>query len=173
MVVGSIASIAYGEPRLTKDIDIVVELPEHAIPRFCASFPAPEFYVSDIAVRDAIKHRIPFNVLHPATGNKIDFVLPRADEWGRLQLARRQQVQLLTDRTGYTARPEDVIIGKMWYYAESEHEKHLRDITGILRLCPQPVDRDDVAAWAAKLGLTEIWQAILNRLEGTSSPTPE
>lgn len=172
MVVGSIASIAYGEPRLTKDIDIVVELPEHKVAAFCAAFPDTDFYVSEIGIRESIRHGIPFNVLHPSTGNKIDFILPRADDWGRLQLARRQPVQLLKDRKAFTARPEDVIISKMLYYAEGEHEKHLRDITGILRLCPYPVDRDDIAAWADKLGVAEIWQAILQRLEGTANSNP-
>ncbi len=48
-VTGSIASIYYGEPRLTNDIDIVVDLPEHSIPELCAAFPAAEFYLSDEA----------------------------------------------------------------------------------------------------------------------------
>ena len=39
LVVGSIAKIAYGEPRFTNDVDIVIDLPSYKIARFCAAFP--------------------------------------------------------------------------------------------------------------------------------------
>lgn len=168
MLVGSFASTAYGEPRFTHDIDIVLDLPLAQVSAFCAAFPAPEFYLSESAVREAVQNRFQFNVLHPATANKIDMILPRADEWGRVQLARRQRIQLLPDRTGMVARPEDVIIGKMIYYAEGGSDKHLRDIAGMLRVSGAQIDRADVEAWAKMLGLTAIWQAVLQRLAETT-----
>jgi hypothetical protein len=164
MLVGSIASTAYGEPRFTQDIDVVVDLTPALIPAFCAAFHAPEFYLSEAAVKDAVQARFQFNVLHPGTGNKLDFILPRTDEWGSVQMQRRQRVQLLQDRAGYAARPEDVIIGKMLYYAEGGSEKHLRDITAILRISGDIVDRNDIQQWATKLGILEVWQAIRERL---------
>jgi predicted nucleotidyltransferase len=167
MLVGSFASIAYGEPRLTQDIDVVVDLPEQLIAQFCSTFPAPEFYLSEAAVRDSLRSRTPFNVLHPSSGNKIDFMPPRDDEWGRVQLNRRQRVRLLADREGYAARPEDVIIGKLWYYSEGGSEKHLRDIAGMLQISSDQIDRDEIARWADKLGFTPIWQAVLGRLSST------
>jgi hypothetical protein len=161
MLVGSFASIAYGEPRLTQDLDIVVDLqPAHVQP-LCAAFAAPEFFVNPQAVEDAVLTRFQFNVLHPGSGNKIDFILPRDDAWGRIQLARRQRVLLLPDREGYTARPEDVILGKLWYYSEGGSDKHLRDILGILRVSGAQVDRAEVQRWADALGLSPIWRAIL------------
>jgi hypothetical protein len=84
MLVGSFASIAYGEPRLTQDIDIVVDLALAQVDAFCAAFPAPEFYLSDKGVREAVQARFQFNVLHPSSGNKIDFILPRTDAWYRI-----------------------------------------------------------------------------------------
>ena len=164
MLVGSFASIAYGEPRLTQDIDIVVDLSVPEVPAFCAAFPSPEFYVSEQAVREAVQGRFQFNVLHPSSGNKIDFILARADAWGRVQMERRQRVRLLENCEGFTARPEDVILGKLWYYAEGGSEKHLRDITGILRISGAAVDRADIGRWAEKLGYSEIWQAVLQKL---------
>ena len=164
MLVGSFASTAYGEPRFTQDIDIVLDLSAAQIPAFCEAFPAPDFYLSEPAVRAAVQSHFQFNVLHPATGNKIDFILPRQDEWGRVQMERRQKLLLLPDCVGVAAKPEDVILGKMLYYAEGGSEKHLRDITGILRLSGGAVDRDDIRQWAEKLGLSEIWQAILQKM---------
>ncbi len=43
-------------------------------------------------------------------------------------------------------------------------EKHLRDITGILKINGDSVDRDYISDWAKRLGLTEIWDAIQKRI---------
>jgi predicted nucleotidyltransferase len=164
MLVGSYASIAYGEPRFTRDIDIVVDIAPEKIAEFCRAFPSPEFFLSRDAVEQAVRDAFQFNVLHPASGNKIDFILPRRDDWGRTQLARRQEIMLLPDRTAIAAKPEDVIIGKMLYYAEGGSEKHLRDICGILRVSGDMVDRDEIARWANRLGVSEVWGAVLQKL---------
>jgi len=171
MLVGSFASIAYGEPRFTQDIDIVLDLLPSQVTAFCEAFPGPEFYLSEPAVRDAVATQFQFNLLHPSTGNKIDFILPRRDDWGRTQMERRQNVQILPDRMGTAARPEDVILGKMWYYAEGGSEKHLRDITGILRISGKSVDLDDIGDWAKRLGLSKVWEAILQKLSPESLDT--
>lgn len=163
-IVGSFASGAYGEPRFTQDIDILVDLKDGQITEFCNRFPDAEFYVSHSAVREAMRRRTQFNVIHPMSGNKIDFMMSRNDEWGCQQLARRQEVQILSDRSGYVASPEDVILGKMIYYREGGSEKHLRDITGVLAVSADRVDRDYIAQFAGQLGVTKIWEAILDRL---------
>jgi hypothetical protein len=87
-LVGSYGSSIFGEPRFTRDIDILVELPDAKVSPFCAAFPAADFYLSEAAVRDAIRGRFQFNLLHPASGNKVDFIIPRNDPWGRSQLSR-------------------------------------------------------------------------------------
>lgn len=170
MVVGSFAGYVYGEPRFTQDIDLVLELPVGAVPPFCAAFPSPEFYLSEKAVRDAIRSRFQFNVLHPASGNKIDCVFPREDDWGRTQLTRRRREKVLPDVEGYIASPEDIILGKLWYHADGGSDKHLRDIAGILRVSGELVDRDDVTAWATKLGYLDIWRNVLAAVDDPNAP---
>ena len=170
MLVGSFASSAYGEPRLTQDIDIVVELrPEH-VEGLCRAFPPGQYYVSPPAIEEAIRQGGQFNVLHPRSGTKIDFLMARKDAWGRAQVVRRQSTRLLPDRDVFVACPEDIIIGKMEYYRRGGSEKHLRDITGILKVSGEQVDRQYVSHWAEQLGLTDIWQAILRRTGGKNPP---
>ena len=164
MLVGSFASSAWGEPRLTQDIDIVVDLHPNQVAAFCAAFPPPDFYVSRDAAEQAARAGIPFNVLHPATGNKVDVIPARRDAWGMVQIARRRRVWLLPDRQGYCAAPEDLILGKLWYYQEGGSEKHLRDIVGILRVSGDAVNQEDITRWAKQLGLVDEWQAVLSRL---------
>ena len=134
MLVGSLASAVYGQPRLTQDIDVVVALPVSEVDRLCAVFPAPEFYVSVPAARQAAAGGGQFNIVHPASGNKIDVMVARQDPWGRSQLARRRRELIFPQLPGFVAAPEDVIVGKLWYYDEGGSEKHLRDIAAILQV---------------------------------------
>ncbi len=163
-LVGSYGTLAYGEARFTHDIDIVVDLPDERVPDFCAAFPAPEWYVSESAAREAVRRRRPFNVIHTTSGGKLDIMLPGRDEWGQVQLDRRRAVRLLPDRTVYAAHPEDVIIGKLRYFHEGGSDKHLRDIAGMLQVSGELIDRANVRRWAEKLGVTEAWDAVLSRL---------
>jgi hypothetical protein len=63
------------------------------------------------------------------------------------------------------AAPEDVILGKLLYYREGGSEKHIRDITGIVKVSGQYLDRDYLARSAAQLGVADMWEAILNAVE--------
>ena len=166
MLVGSLASGVYGEPRLTQDIDIVVELSADRVAGLCTAFPAPEYYVSEQAAREAVALGGQFNVIHPASGNKIDFMIARQDAWGRGQLGRRRREQIFPDRLGYTAAPEDVILSKLLYYQEGGSEKHLRDVASMLRISGDEIDKAYIGHWAAQLGLVQEWQAVLKQLRG-------
>jgi hypothetical protein len=169
MIVGSYGSIVYGEPRFTNDVDIVTDLPADRVGDFCAAFPAPEFYLSEEAARDAVANRFQFNLLHPASGNKVDLIIPRDDEWGRTQLDRRRRIGLGEGFEVYAASPEDVIVGKLWYYAEGGSDKHLRDIASILKVSGDAVDREAVSRWADALGYTELWQAVVKKVDEADS----
>lgn len=165
MIVGSYGSTVYGEPRFTQDIDIVADVPPNAVRDFVAAFPAPEFYLSEDAVRAAINDRFQFNVLHPASGNKVDVIVPQTNEWARTQLNRRRELVLDGGFVTYTASPEDVIVGKLWYYSIGGSDKHLRDIAGVLRVSGDQVDRATVARWAAALGYSDVWEAVLRSVD--------
>src|SRR3989304_5258952 len=75
IVTGSIASMAYGEPRLTNDIDIVADVEEKHISGLLEAFPPNEFYISEDMIRDAIRRKSQFNIIHPASGLKIDIII--------------------------------------------------------------------------------------------------
>jgi hypothetical protein len=163
-VVGSFATGVWGDPRMTRDIDIVVQLhPEHVRP-ILAAFPDAEFYVSRTAVEDAIRRSGQFNVIHPTSGNKIDFMVVGQTQWAVSQIARRRRVQFLPDCEGYVAAPDDVIIGKLVYYRDGGSDKHLRDVNGILKRSGEAVDREYVRRTAHGLGVDSIWQQALDQL---------
>ncbi len=172
-LVGSWGSGIYGEPRFTRDIDIVVDLAMGSVPAFLAAFPIGEYYLSENAVRDAVRARLQFNVVHPASGNKIDFILTRDEPWHAGQVSRRRRVTFGSGEqalSGFVAAPEDVILGKLWYYSEGGGDRHLRDIAGILRVTGDGVDRAEVERWARQLGYLDIWQAIIEKVDAPDLP---
>jgi hypothetical protein len=133
MVVGGFAAIFYGEPRLTIDVDIVVDMKWRHIGPFVAAFPIPDYYVSEEGIRDSLQRRYPFNVIQPTTGAKVDLVpLPR-DPFTRTAFQRRQRLEY--DEAGHSATfitPEDIIVAKLIAYRETESDRHLRDARGVL-----------------------------------------
>jgi hypothetical protein len=72
---------------------------------------------------------------------------------------------IIPGRNGFLAAPEDIILGKMIYYQEGRHEKHLRDIAAMLRISGHEIDREYIADWSKRLGLDDVWQAILSRAD--------
>lgn len=167
MIGGSQASIYYGEPRFTHDIDIVAELDAAHLPGLLACFPVSEFYVSEDAAREAVETRGQFNIIHPASGLKIDVFVNKDTAYDRLRLERRQRLPLVPGREAYFARPEDIILYKLMYYAEGGSDLHLRDIAGILRVSGPELDLPYVGEWAARLGLGANWDAVAKRGLGT------
>ena len=92
-------------------------------------------------------------------------MIARQDAWGKRQIARRRKVELYPGQDAYVAAPEDVILGKLLYYREGQSDKHLRDIAAMLQTSGDEIERGDVSAWAEKLGVLEIWQAIMARVD--------
>jgi len=168
LITGSVAAMAYGEPRLTNDIDVVVDLDEaHAAP-FAAQFPPDEYYLSDEAIRDALIRKGQFNIIHPASGLKIDVIIQKGTPF---EQSRFKRARLIHPADSYEARfaaPEDVILKKMEYYREGGSEKHLRDIAGIMKISAGEIDERYIGEWADRLGLREIWDAMLQRLQAGS-----
>lgn len=172
-LVGSWGSGIYGEPRFTHDIDVIVDLRSTMVSEFCESFPAREFYLSIEAVRAAVREAGQFNLIHPASGNKVDFILNRQFSWQGGQLGRRRRVAVGVGADSFqvnVAAPEDVILGKLWYYSLGGGERHLRDIAGILRVTAEGVDRTMVERWARELGYLEVWEQIVERVDGPDLP---
>ena len=116
---GSVASSIHGIARYTQDLDIVADLKPDQIDEL-ASRLVPEFYADAGQMRDSIRDGRSFNLIHVASGFKID-VFP----FGRNQFHEREW-----SRSGVTAwyidpttaleiqvaSPEDTILNKLAWY---------------------------------------------------------
>jgi hypothetical protein len=165
LITGSQATIAYGEPRLTNDIDVLVALDDSHTDVFVAAFPESEFYLSRDAVREAIRDRGMFNIIHPGSGLKIDVIIPENLLYDRSRFERGRRIQVTPNFSAVFASPEDVILKKLQFYQLGQSDKHLRDIAGVLRISGDQLDREYIAETAKQLKVTEEWQLAIRRAE--------
>ena len=159
MVVGSLSSIVYGEPRMTKDMDIVIDVPAQDASKFEIYFPFSGFYCppSDI-LKDEIVNRGQFNLIHHESGLKIDVIVRKQSPHSIEEFSRRKKISFWKGFEAFIASPEDVIIKKLDFYREGGSDKHITDIRGIL--ASTEVDGKYLDEWLLKLGLTEYWKKI-------------
>ena len=159
MLVGSIAGMAYSKPRMTLDIDIVLDLALTLVETFASEFPFERgYYCYAPAIEKAVRTRSPFNVIHLTSGQKLDFMPVRDDAFGRSELGRRRRIMLMPELQGYAASPEDIVLGKLWYYSIGESEKHLEDIASIWRITT--LDMSYIEHWIQQLGLEVAWSKL-------------
>ena len=156
---GSIASMAYGEPRATLDIDVVVRLHPSDLERLAANFPQDQFCLDIPAARQAISEESQFNIIHPGSGLKID-VFVEGDEIERVQIEDRRRMPALPGLTATFSPPEELILKKLLYYRRGGSEKHLRDVRAMLEISPDQIDLGRIERGATALELLETWRAV-------------
>jgi hypothetical protein len=162
MITGSVASSIYGEPRSTLDIDLVVLIQPDQIPLLPQLFLEDDFYLppSDVvAIESRRETRGHFNIIHHHTGLKADIYLSRNHPSLPWALAHARRVQ--TSACEITvAPPEYVILHKLDFYRESGHQRHLRDIAGMIE--QQDLDHEFLDSSIKSLHLEPQWQAAKN-----------
>jgi hypothetical protein len=159
MVVGSVASAHYGEPRFTADVDLALALPCPAAADLEKLYPAPDYYCPPrdvLLVELARQERAHFNIIHLASGLKADFYPSRNQPL--FQWAIKNRVERLTPHGPcYFAPPEYVVLWKLIFFREGGSEKHLRDVSGILKVSANQLDRTILDRAIAEQGLQEIF----------------
>ena len=164
MLTGGLAVIYYGEPRTTHDIDFVVVISAADVARTKAAF-EPDFSVDDESIRAALREGSMFNAIHEESGFKVDFWMLRHEEYGQICFSRRVQVQVL-GVTMSLPTAEDVIVGKLDWFRQSEMDKHFSDALGVYRIQANRLDLSYIDQWCLRKGLSDLWQRL--RLEAAS-----
>ncbi len=162
MLTGSVAATLYGEPRVTHDVDVVLDLSPSMVRRFAAAFPLERFYCppEEVLLQEALRRqRGHFNLIAHDTGFKADVYLANEDPLHAAALARRRKVDV--DGVGvWVAPPEYVILRKLEFFREGGSEKHLRDIRAMLRISGELLDARWLDGWLHQLGLLREWERV-------------
>jgi hypothetical protein len=160
MITGAVAVIIYGEPRLTQDIDLVIELKTNHIETFRKSFPPEEFYCppeESLKVEINRPLRGHFNIIHLETGFRADCYMMGEDQLHHWGMSSRTKLNFEGESI-WVAPAEYVILRKLEYYRDGKSEKHLRDIASILSISGDRIDFDQLLGKIEKYGLDQEWE---------------
>jgi hypothetical protein len=158
MLTGSVAMNYYAQPRMTRDIDLVVKLAAEQIDLLISMFEA-EYYVDRHAVAKAIAQRSMFNLIHNETIIKLDCIVLKSDQYRQQEFARRRLVSLGDFETWIVSR-EDLILSKLYWARDSKSELQLRDVKNLLMVdCDMPY----LYSCAEELGVKELLSEVMRR----------
>ena len=161
MLTGSLASTYHGEPRATRDLDLVIDPAPDALERLVDGLEADGFHVDREAARTALRDRTQFNAIGEAA-TKIDFIIRKDRPFSVEEFGRRRRVELL-GTSGFIATAEDLIVAKLEWAAQTGSERQRRDIAGMLAVAGNAIDEAYLMRWITALGLTDAWTDVIGR----------
>jgi len=163
MATGSVASMLYGIPRFTHDLDLVLDVHGKDLRLIETSFPQEHFYCPPTEVmrmEAGRSQRGHFNLIHHETGLKADIYLYGKEELQAWGLQHKRRIDLPTGSGIWVAPPEYVILKKLQYYREGHSEKHLQDIRGMFEVSPDLIDLDMIRTFVSDKYLETEWKAL-------------
>lgn len=159
MIVGSFASTYWGRPRTTHDADILVEIPPSKASALARSLQS-SFYADQAAIRDAVRRRGQFNVIHIGHPFKVDFWIREDTAFDRERFRRRQPGTMFGRRVWITTA-EDVILSKLlWFRAAPVLGRQVKDALEVYEIQEPNLDQEYLDRWAASLGLSDLLKEI-------------
>lgn len=160
LVTGSVAAMAYGEPRLTNDIDLILEISATDIASLTKAFPESDYYLPPVEVIQSERVRSlrgHFNIFHLETMLKADIYLAGSDPLHRWAFQNCLRMDIDAVSVAF-APPEYVILRKLEFFREGGSEKHLRDIASMLIESGPQINIPYLTDEVLSRGLTAAWQ---------------
>jgi len=160
---GSVASSLYGLPRLTIDVDIVADIRQGHV-RLLVDQLQTDYYIDEDMIRDAIRYRSSFNLIHLDTMLKVDVYIPKSRSFDQEELRRVQQEVLLEGmRPLNVSSPEGTILNKLECYRMGGEvsDRQWNDILGVLKVQGTHLDMAYLQRWAANLKVTGLLERAL------------
>ncbi len=153
MLTGSMAMNYYAQPRMTRDIDVVVALAPADAEKIVDLFRA-DYYVSEEAVRDSIAVESIFNLIHNESVIKVDCIVRKNAPYRRVEFDRRKEIEI-DDFSTWIASKEDLIISKLFWAKDSGSEVQMRDVRNLVAT---GCDAAYIDNWTRELGLSNLWE---------------
>ena len=160
---GSVASSFHGVSRSTMDVDLVADMTDSHVSEFLQCFGA-DFYVSPVAVRDAIRRKSCFNLIHLPTSFKVDVFVSCLRPFD-ISAMNRAKIENLGENQALQIRiatPEDAIISKLeWYRKTNEtSERQWDDVSRLLKLLGDAADLVYLRASAESVGVQDLLEKL-------------
>lgn len=161
MLSGSVSSSLHGQPRATKDIDIVIAPTKQQVLNFARAL-GESYYVSLDAVRNAFAHNSMFNVIDNQSGWKADFIIRKDRPFSHQEFERRDTAKIKGLDVWITS-PEDIILSKLEWAKNSQSEQQFRDAIGVAVVQWDRLDYDYLHKWAKELQMESFLKQLLKQ----------
>lgn len=150
MMTGSMAMAVYATPRMTRDIDVVIQVSPEDTGKIVKLF-QDDFYIDEASVRQAVQNRDMFNIIHNECVIKFDFIVRKNEKYRVEEFSRRQQIDI-EGVPIFVVAPEDLILSKLVWAKDSESELQLKDVRQMVAVL-DGLDFDYLDEWAGELGV--------------------
>jgi hypothetical protein len=160
-ITGGIAAIAYGDPRTTRDVDMVIQMPRAAVTGLQATLEQAGFYVA--GADDVTSGRIKtLQITQIETISRADLMIAENSAYARAQFERRRRYSFPVENEAevWLASPEDIIISKLRWGLRSESEKQQRDVLAILKVQQGELDYQYIHRWAAEFDIAPLFETL-------------
>jgi hypothetical protein len=156
VLTGSMAMNYYAQPRMTRDIDVVIALAPADADKVVNLF-RPDYYLSAEAVRDSILSESIFNLIHNESVIKVDCIIRKNTPYRHAEFDRRKQISIDNFST-WIASKEDLILSKLFWAKDSRSEIQIRDVKNLIAA---GCDISYIENWTRKLDLLNLWQEVI------------
>jgi len=153
MMTGSMAMAIYSIPRMTRDIDLVVELEPVDVDKIFDLF-SGDCYIDRDRVKQAVDLHSMFNIIHNEWVVKADFIIKKNEEFRIEEFSRRQKI-LIEDTAIFVVSVEDLILSKLVWGKGSQSDLHLGDVRQMVSTVSE-LDWDYMKKWAIVLGINQL-----------------
>lgn len=157
MLTGSFVSSLQGEPRLTHDIDLIVNIEQIEANKILRAFSKDIFYFDEENVVNAIKDKTQFNIIAVDGSGKIDFWLLTDSDFDKSRFSRRIKEEFY-GKDVFVSTPEDTIIEKLyWSKLSGNSQKQFIDALRVFEIQHDILNMEYIKYWVEKLLLNDIF----------------
>ena len=153
MMTGSMAMAIYSVPRMTRDVDLVVDVKPVEVDKIVSLF-SKDCYIDRDSVRQAVDAHSMFNIIHNKWVVKADFIIKKDEEYRREEFARRQKV-VIENMTIFVVSVEDLILSKLVWGKQFQSDFQLRDVRQMISTVSE-LDWEYMKKWAVVLGIDAL-----------------
>jgi len=164
IITGGVAVVVWGRPRFTADIDVVIELVSQKIDEIFSELRKIDknIYIRKKMIEDALKRKGEFNLIHPASGVKIDFWILKDEPFDKSRIKRRI-FKKIAGKKLYFCSPEDLILIKLQWYKKTKSTRQLEDIESILAI-QKKLDWKYLKKWAKVQSTLTILKSLRSKI---------
>ncbi|GAX61738.1 hypothetical protein SCALIN_C27_0133 [Candidatus Scalindua japonica] len=153
MITGSMAMAIYSMPRMTRDIDLVVEVKPTDVDKIVDLF-LEDCYISQDSVTQAVNTHGMFNIIHNDWMVKADFIIRKNEVYRKEEFSRRQKINL-ENMTISVVAAEDLILSKLVWGKRSQSELQFQDVCQMITTVSE-LDWKYLQNWAEVLKVNDL-----------------